>query len=262
VGMEREFDVHPKWIEQETRESLSMGMSAEHVARTFKISRREQDEYAVRSHRRAASAQAAGAFRKEIVPIHTTGHRDRPVVIEHDQCVRPDTTIEQLAELQPAFQPVTGTVTAGNSSPLSDGAAAVLMMSRERAAELGLKPLARVVATSVVGVEPRLFGTGPVPATRRALQKAGLTLGDIELVELNEAFSAQALACARQLDIPDEKLNVRGGSLAIGHPLGASGARITTTLLHNMVDRDATLGLAAMCIGLGQGIATILERLN
>jgi len=262
VGMESEFDVHPRWIELKSRESLSMGLSAEHTARTFGISRRAQDEFALRSHRLAAKAQAAGQFDKEIVPIHTTGRKGKPVVIDKDQCIRPDTTLEQMAEMQAAFLPGGGTVTAANSSPLSDGAAALLMMSDEKARSLGAKPLARVVATTVVGVEPRLFGTGPIPATKKLLDKVGMTLDDVDVVELNEAFSSQALACLQQLDLSEEKVNVRGGSIAIGHPLGASGARITTTLIHNMIDRDATFGLAAMCVGLGQGIATIFERLN
>jgi acetyl-CoA acyltransferase len=165
-----------------------------------------------------------------------------------------------LAALKPAFMPGLGTVTAGNSSPLNDGAAAMLVMSEERAKELKLKPLARVLATAVVGVDPAVMGTGPVPATQKALKRAGLALKDIDLIELNEAFASQALACIRMLDLDLEKVNVRGGAIAIGHPLGASGARISTTLIHNMIDRKANLGLATMCIGVGQGIATIFER--
>jgi acetyl-CoA acetyltransferase family protein len=168
--------------------------------------------------------------------------------------------MEALAALKPAFMPGLGTVTAGNSSPLNDGAAAMLVMSEERAKELKLKPLARVLATAVVGVDPAVMGTGPVPATQKALKRAGLTLKDIDLIELNEAFASQALACIRMLDLNLEKVNVRGGAIAIGHPLGASGARISTTLIHNMIDRGAKLGLATMCIGVGQGIATIFER--
>jgi acetyl-CoA acyltransferase len=174
--------------------------------------------------------------------------------------VRPDTSAEALAALKPAFMPGMGTVTAGNSSPLNDGAAALLVMSDEKAKSLGLKPLVRIVATAVVGVEPAVMGTGPVPATQKALKRAGRQLSDIDVIELNEAFAAQTIACMRMLGIDEEKLNVRGGSIAIGHPLGASGARITTTLINNMIDRDAKLGLATMCIGVGQGIATIFER--
>ena len=177
-----------------------------------------------------------------------------------DQCVRPDTTLEALAALEPAFMPKVGTVTAGNSSPLNDGAAALLIMSEEKAKSLGLKPLVRVRATAVAGVEPCVMGTGPVPAVQKALERAGLTLNDIDLIELNEAFASQALACIRMLGMDEAKVNVRGGAIAIGHPLGASGARIATTLINTMVDRGAQLGLATMCIGLGQGIATIFER--
>ncbi len=182
------------------------------------------------------------------------------VLVIADQCVRRDSSAAALAELKPAFMPVLGTVTAGNSSPLNDGAAALLVMSGERAKELGLKPLAKVRATAVAGVDPCVMGTGPVPATAIALKRAGLTLADIDLIELNEAFAAQALACLRMLKLDEAKVNVRGGAIALGHPLGASGARIATTLVHAMKDRGATLGLATMCIGGGQGIATVLER--
>lgn len=169
--------------------------------------------------------------------------------------------MESLASLKPAFMPAGGTVTAGNSSPLNDGASALLLMSRDRANELGLKPLVKIRASAVCGVEPCSMGTGPVPATKKALKRAGVSLADIDLIELNEAFAAQALACMRLLKMDESRINVRGGSLAIGHPLGASGARIATTLIHNMVDRNANLGLATMCIGVGQGIAVIFERI-
>jgi acetyl-CoA acetyltransferase family protein len=177
-------------------------------------------------------------------------------------CVRPDTSAEALSALKPAFMPGMGTVTAGNSSPLNDGAAAMLIMSQDKAEALGLRPMARVVATAVAGVDPCVMGTGPVPATQKALKRAGLKLDEIDLIELNEAFAAQAIACVRMLGIDQNKLNVNGGGIAIGHPLGASGARIATTLLHAMRDRDARLGLATMCIGVGQGIATIFERVE
>jgi acetyl-CoA acyltransferase len=182
------------------------------------------------------------------------------ILVDSDQCVRPDATMESLAGLKPAFMPGIGTVTAGNSSPLNDGAAALLVMSEETAKELGLKPLVRVVATAVVGVDPAVMGTGPVPATKKALKRAGMSLSDIDLIELNEAFAAQAIACIRMLSLDEAKINVRGGAIAIGHPLGASGARITTTLVNNMIDRGAAVGLATMCIGVGQGLATIFER--
>jgi acetyl-CoA acetyltransferase family protein len=183
------------------------------------------------------------------------------VLVTVDQCIRPDSTLETLAALKPAFMPEIGTVTAGNSSPLNDGAAALLIMSNEKAKALGLKPLVRIVATAVVGVEPAVMGTGPVPATQKALKRAGMTLKDIDLIEINEAFASQAIACVRMLGVDEEKLNVRGGAIAIGHPLGASGARITTTLINTMRDRNASVGLVTMCIGVGQGIATIVERM-
>jgi acetyl-CoA acyltransferase len=262
VGLETEFDVNPRYFESASRESLDMGVTSDQLATKHGVSRREQDEFAVRSHRRAVAAQERGDFDHEIVP--TPGHdpRGNPMLVEQDQCPRPDTSLEQLERLRPAFVTDTGTVTAGNSSPVNDGAAAVLMMSDSRASELGLKPLARVVASAVIGVSPDEMGIGPIHATRKVLERAGMTLADIDLIELNEAFAAQAIVCVRGLGLDEEKMNVRGGALALGHPLGASGARISTTLIHAMRDRDATLGLATMCIGLGQGIATIYERLS
>ena len=255
------WDVHPKYIERWTPEALSMGVATDRFAHKRGITRRAQDEFALESHRKAAAAQAAGEFRPEIVPVPTTGRNGQTVLVEQDQCIRPDTSLERLAELQPAFLPPgVGTITAGNASPLSDGAAAVLIMSEEKAKALGLRPLVRVVATAIAGVPPTDFPMGPVPATKRVLQRAGMTLADMDLVELNEAFAAQVLICLQELDIDPAKLNVRGGSLAIGHPLGASGARITTTLIRAMIDRGATLGLATMCVGHGQGIAAIYER--
>ena len=183
------------------------------------------------------------------------------ILTTRDQCVRADSSLEVLSQLAPAFMPKMGTVTAGNSSPLNDGAAAMLVMSEESAEELGLKPLVKIVGTAVAGVEPSVMGTGPVPATKKVLKRVGMELDDIGLVELNEAFAAQALACARTLKLDPEKVNVRGGSIAIGHPLGASGARIATTLIHTMIDEDVEFGLATMCIGAGQGIATIFQRI-
>jgi acetyl-CoA acyltransferase len=237
-----------------------MGYTAEFLAQTQGISREAQDEFALASHRKAAAATDAGEFATEIIPVWGRDEEGNRVEVRQDQTIRRDTTLEALAELPPAFMPKMGTVTAGNSSPLNDGAAALLMMSDERAKELGLTPLVKVRATAVAGVDPAVMGTGPVPATQMALKRAGLKLSDIELVELNEAFAAQSLACMQMLDLDPAKVNVRGGAIAIGHPLGASGARIATTLIHSMVARDATLGLATMCIGIGQGIATIFER--
>ena len=238
-----------------------MGLTAEFLAQSTGISREDQDAFALASHQMAAAAHAAGKFKDEIIPVwgrDLEGHR---TLIQEDQSIRADSTLEALAGLKPAFMPGMGTVTAGNSSPLNDGAAAMLIMSRDKADALGLKPLVRVVATAVVGVEPSVMGTGPVPATQKALKRAGMTLDDIDLIELNEAFAAQSLACLRMLGLNQEKVNVNGGAIAIGHPLGASGARIATTLIHAMGDRDVNLGLATMCIGVGQGIATIFERI-
>src|SRR3954452_21317 len=261
LPMDHGIDLNPKLFQRTSKGALLMGVTAEFLAQTQDISRQDQDEFALRSHQRAAAAHAKGEFKREIVPVYGRDEEGNRFLASGDQCVRPDTTMEALAALEPAFMPKIGTVTAGNSSPLNDGAAALLIMSDEKAKSLGLKALVRIRATAVAGVDPAVMGTGPVPATQKALQRAKLTLKDIDLVELNEAFAAQAIACIRMLDMDESKVNVRGGSIAIGHPLGASGARIATTLLHAMHDRDATLGLATMCIGVGQGIAVIFERL-
>jgi acetyl-CoA acyltransferase len=226
----------------------------------YKISRKEQDEFALRSHQRAARATDFGEFAREIIPTWGRDEEGRKKVFAEDQCIRRDSTLEALGALKPAFMPEGGTVTAGNSSPLNAGAAALLVMSEERANELGLKPKVRIRSMAVAGVDPSVMGIGPVPATHKALERAGLKLADIDLIELNEAFAAQSLAVLKVLKADPDKVNVRGGAIALGHPLGASGARIATTLIHNMIDRGATLGLATMCIGAGQGIATIFER--
>jgi acetyl-CoA acyltransferase len=260
IAMDADIDINPKLFHRTSKGALNMGITAEFLAQTQGISRQEQDTFAMRSHHRAAEATAKGEFKNEIIPVWGRNEAGDRMLVEIDQCIRPDCSLEGLAALKPAFMPGMGTVTAGNSSPLNDGASALLVMSEEKAKQLGLKPLARVLATAVVGVDPCVMGTGPVPATQKALKRAGLTLKDIDLIELNEAFAAQSLACIRMLGLDEAKINVRGGAIALGHPLGASGARIATTLLHNMVDRRASLGLATMCIGVGQGIATILER--
>jgi acetyl-CoA acyltransferase len=260
IPMDAGIDLNPKLFERTSKGALMMGITAEFLAQTQGISREEQDAFALRSHQLAAAATKNGEFKAEIVPIYGRDEAGNRVLIDTDQCIRPDASMESLAALKPAFMPGMGTVTAGNSSPLNDGAAALLVMSDEKAKSLGLKPLARVVATAVVGVEPAVMGTGPVPAVKKVLARAGMKLSDIDLVELNEAFASQALACIRMLKLDEEKTNVRGGAIAIGHPLGASGARISTTLLHNMLDRNAATGLATMCIGVGQGIATVFER--
>ncbi len=261
IPMDKGIDLNPKLFQRTSKGALMMGVTAEFLAQTQGVSRDDQDAFALRSHRRAAAAHAAGEFRREIVPVWGRDEGGNRVLVERDQSVRADTTAEALAALKPAFLPDIGTITAGNSSPLNDGAAAMLVMSEEKAAALGLKPLARIIATAIAGVEPSVMGTGPVPATLKALKRAGLKLSDIDLIELNEAFAAQALACIRMLELNEEKVNVRGGAIAIGHPLGASGARIATTLIHAMHDRGAKLGLATMCIGVGQGIATIFEAM-
>lgn len=259
IPMDKDIDINSKLFTRTSKGALMMGITAEFLAQTQSISRRDQDEFALRSHKLAAAAQAAGEFEREIVPVWGRDDEGHRTLVTFDQCVRTDASLEALAALQPAFMPGIGTVTAGNSSPINDGAAAMLMMSGSTAERLGLTPLARVVATAVAGVDPCVMGTGPVPATQKALSRAGLTLDQIDLIELNEAFAAQALACIRMLRLDIDKVNVRGGAIAIGHPLGASGARIATTLIHAMADRGARYGLATMCIGAGQGIATIFE---
>ncbi len=238
----------------------SMGETAENVAEKYRVNREEQDAFALRSHQRAVAAMQGGRFKDEIVPVPIPQRKGDPIVVDADEGPRPDTTLEKLARLKPAFREG-GTVTAGNASQVNDGAAAVLLTSREKAMEFGLQPMARILATGVAGVHPGIMGIGPVPATRKALGRAGLRMDQIDLVELNEAFAAQSLACIRDLGIDQERCNVNGGAIALGHPLGCSGARILTTLLHEMRRRQVRYGLATMCIGVGQGIATIVERI-
>ncbi len=260
IPMDAGVNLNPKMFHRTSKGALAMGVTAEFLAQTQGISREEQDKFALRSHKLASEAWKKGEFKREMVPVYGRDEAGNRILVDFDQCVRADASMESLAALKPAFMPGMGTVTAGNSSPLNDGAAALLVMSEDKAKELGLKPMVRVVATAVVGVDPAVMGTGPVPATKKALKRAGMQLADIDVIELNEAFASQAIACMRMLKLDESKVNVRGGSVAIGHPLGASGARITTTLVNNMVDRGANLGLATMCIGVGQGIATIFER--
>jgi 3-oxoadipyl-CoA thiolase len=238
----------------------SMGETAEIVAERYGISREKQDRFALESQRRAARAIAEGRFRDEIVPVLVPQKEGSPVVVDTDEHPRPETTLERLASLPPAFRKG-GTVTAGNSSGLNDGAAALLLMDANTAQRLDLRPLARIVATAVAGVDPSVMGIGPVPATRKALSRAGLRVEDLDVVELNEAFAAQALACIRELGLDPERVNPNGGAIALGHPLGASGARILVTLVWELRRRRARYGLATMCIGVGQGIATVVEHL-
>ena len=260
LPMDHGIDLNPNLFHRTSKGVLLMGVTAEFLAQTQGISRDDQDRFALESHQRAAAAHDAGEFENEIVPVYGKDEDGSRLLVKRDQCVRPDTSMEALGELKPAFMPGVGTVTAGNSSPINDGAAAMLVMSQAKADALGLTPKVKIRATAVAGVDPSAMGIGPVPATKKALKRAGLALDDIDLIELNEAFAAQSLACVRMLELDPAKVNVRGGAIAIGHPLGASGARISTTLIHAMCDKDARLGLATMCIGVGQGIATVFER--
>ena len=245
--------------------AMQMGMTAEYLSRLHGFTREPQDAMGERSHRLAAKATAEGRFANEIVPIQGHDANGNLYLMDKDETIRPETTVEGLAQLRPVFDPVNGTVTAGTASQISDGASGMLVMSAERAQALGLKPRAKIVSLAVAGVDPSIMGYGPVPSTKAALKKAGLTSGDIEYVELNEAFAAQALPVLKDLgwlEDMDAKVNVNGGAIALGHPFGCSGARITGTLLNVLDQNDATLGVATMCIGLGQGITTVVERLN
>jgi 3-oxoadipyl-CoA thiolase len=238
----------------------SMGETAENVAEKYGVSREDQDKFALRSQQRAVAAQKAGRLADEIIPVTIPQKKGEPITVSQDEHPRPDTTLEKLTALKPAFRKG-GTVTAGNASGINDGAAALVLMALSRAQELGLKPCARIVASAVAGVDPSYMGLGPIPATRKVLQRTGMTINDMDLIELNEAFAAQSLQCARELEIDMEKLNVNGGAIAIGHPLGCSGARLVTALLYELERRNGRYGLATMCIGVGQGIATIIERM-
>ncbi|MBL4590878.1 MAG: acetyl-CoA C-acyltransferase [Phycisphaerales bacterium] len=238
-----------------------MGETAENVARKYNISRQDQDKFALASQQKWAKAQKQGFFKDEIVPVPIPQRKGDPIIVDTDEHPRPEITLEKLAKLRPLFaKDNQGTVTAGNSSGINDGAAALLLVEESKAKELGLTPLAFVSMSASAGVDPAHMGIGPVPAIRKALDRANLTLADIDLIELNEAFAAQSIACARELGIDQSKLNVKGGAIAVGHPLGCSGARIATTLIHEMVRTDAKHGLASLCVGVGQGLATLFER--
>jgi 3-oxoadipyl-CoA thiolase len=238
-----------------------LGITAENVARRYQISREDQDLFALQSQQRWAAAHEKGLFAEEIVPVEVPQRKRDPIVVDTDEHPRPETTLESLAKLRPAFtKGDDGTVTAGNSSGVNDGAAALLLMEAGRAQELGLKPLAYVGASASAGVESAYMGIGPVPAVRKVLLRAGLDLDQIGLIELNEAFAAQSIACCRELGLDHDRVNVNGGAIAIGHPLGCSGARLVTTLVHEMKRRDVDRGLAALCVGVGQGLATVFER--
>ncbi|MDI1301152.1 MAG: acetyl-CoA C-acyltransferase FadA [bacterium] len=266
VGMMHGIDLNPAASKYYAKASNMMGLTAEMLGMMNGISRQMQDEFALRSHKKAWEATLAGRFRNEIVGVEGHDGNGFKVLCEIDEVIRQDASLEQLAALKPAFNPKGGTVTAGTSSALSDGASAMLLMSAERAQALGLKPRAKIRSMAVAGCEAAIMGWGPVPATEKALKRAGLSINDIQTIELNEAFAAQGLSVLKGLNISPEKadaiVNLNGGAIALGHPLGCSGARITTTLLNVMEWQDTEIGLATMCIGLGQGIATIIERLR
>tara|TARA_Y100001954_G_scaffold111015_1_gene120332 strand:- start:1012 stop:2178 length:1167 start_codon:yes stop_codon:yes gene_type:complete len=263
VAMDHGFDYNPETSKNNAKASGSMGLTAELLAIRNQISREDQDLFAYGSHQKAQAATAEGRFKDEIVPLE--GHDDKgvPYLVENDEVIRGEGKLEDYAKLRPVFNPKGGTVTAGNSSAISDGASAVLVMSAERAKSLGITPMAKIRSISSAGCDPSIMGIGPVPAVKKALKKGNLELGDIKLFELNEAFAAQSLSVLKMmglLDIKDEKVNKNGGAIALGHPLGCSGSRILGTLLHQMKRDHADLGVATMCIGLGQGVATVLER--
>lgn len=263
VPMMYDVDPDPALSKYISRAAGSMGMTAEMLGRQHGISRAMQDEFGARSHQRAHQAMLAGRWDNEIVATQGHDASGALTLVEHDEVIRPETTTQTLAGLRPVFDPVNGTVTAGTSSALSDGASAMLVMSADKAKELGLTPRAKIRSMAVAGCDPSTMGYGPVPATQKALKRAGLSIDDIELAEFNEAFAAQALSCIKTFgmeDKMDDMINLNGGAIALGHPLGCSGARISTTLINLMEHKDVNIGLATMCIGMGQGIATVFER--
>lgn len=258
-------DINPEMSKQVAKAAMMMGLTAEMLGKMNMVSREEQDAFGARSHRLADEARREGRFDNEIVAVEGHDANGFKILLEQDEVIRPETTVEALAALKPVFVPKVGTVTAGTSSAFSDGASAMLMMSAAKAQALGLKPRARIRSMAVAGCDPSIMGYGPVPATQKALKRAGLRIEDIDYVELNEAFAAQGLAVLKNLKLMDQmetKVNLNGGAIALGHPLGCSGTRISTTLLNVMEQNNGTLGLATMCIGMGQGIATVFERLN
>ncbi len=259
VPMSKDYNPSPRLFRRNSEAVMNMGLTAEYLSMKYGIDRKRQDEFALRSHQLAAKATEAGDFSSEIIPTWGRDDSGRKIKITTDQCIRADCSIDGLSALPPAFNPTGGTVTAGNSSPTNVGAAAMLVMSEDKATELGLKPMAKFRSMAVAGVEPCEMGIGPVPAMHKGLGRAGLSLADIDCIELNEAFAVQALSVLKLLGINEENVNTRGGAIAIGHPLGASGARIATTLLHRMRDSGAKFGVATMCVGQGQGIATVFE---
>jgi len=251
--------VNPRLAER--HRPYSMGETAENVAERWEVGRDLQDAFALRSQQRAVAAIEAGNFADQIVPITVPQRKGDPIVVDRDEQPRPDSSLETLGRLKPAFRDE-GTVTAGNASGINDGASAVLLVEAEAARELGLRPMARVVSTAVAGVDPAVMGIGPIPASRKALARAGLTVGDLDLVELNEAFASQSIVCINELGLDPDKVNIDGGAIALGHPLGSSGGRLITMLVHQLRRTGGRYGLATMCIGVGQGIATIVERID
>jgi 3-oxoadipyl-CoA thiolase len=252
--------VNPKLAE--SHYPYSMGETAENVAERWGVDRERQDAFALQSQQRAVAAIEAGRFDDQIVPVEVTGRKGDTTVISRDEHPRADTSAEALAKLRPAFKREGGSVTAGNSSGINDGASAVLVVEARRARELGLTPLARVVSTAVAGVDPAVMGIGPIPATRKALERAGIGVADLDLIELNEAFASQSLVCIDELGLDPDRVNVNGGAIALGHPLGMSGGRLVTMLTHELRRTGGRYGLATMCIGVGQGIATVVERIG
>ncbi|MEO1078462.1 MAG: acetyl-CoA C-acyltransferase FadA [Pseudomonadota bacterium] len=264
LPMMDDVDINPRMGLNVAKAAGSMGMTAEYLALLHGISREDQDKMGLRSHQLAHKATVEGKFAREIIPVEGHDENGAMIAVEADETIRPETTLEGLASLPPAFNPQGGTVTAGQSSQISDGASAMLLMSGEKAQAIGLEPIAKINAMTTAGVDPSIMGYGPVPSTQKALKKLGLTMKDIEMVELNEAFAAQALPVLKDLELLDdmeEKVNVHGGAIALGHPFGCSGTRITGSLLTVMQDRDLSLGVSTMCIGLGQGITTVVERI-
>jgi acetyl-CoA acetyltransferase family protein len=251
--------VNPRLVA--THYPYSMGETGENVAERWGVSRERQDTFALESQRRAVAAIEGGRFDDQIVPVEVPQRKGDPVVVSRDEHPRADTSAEALARLRPAFSDG-GTVTAGNASGINDGASAVLLVEAERARGLGLRPMARLVATAVAGVDPAIMGIGPVPAVRKALARADLAVGDLDLVELNEAFASQSLVCIDELGLDPARVNVNGGAIALGHPLGMSGGRLVTMLVHELRRTGGRYGLASMCIGVGQGIATVVERID
>lgn len=265
VPMMHGVDINPAMSKYMAKASMMMGVTAEMLGQMHKVSRDDMDRFALRSHQRAQAATEAGRFDNEIVPIEGHVENGRLALIRHDEVIRADASLDALGALPPAFMPKVGTVTAGSSSAIADGASAMLVMSGEKAMALGVTPIARIRSMAVSGCDPAIMGYGPVPASKKALKRAGMTVDDLDHVEINEAFAAQSIPVLKDLgllDDMDRRVNLNGGAIALGHPLGCSGTRISTTLLNVMKQNDGEIGLASMCIGMGQGIATVFERVS